>query len=81
MILFMFLRREVVVKRDSEVATVWGGGEGGVIYGEAEAVRDLGLMMTMSDLSHFSWRKLVYVWILTLVSAEREAVVMDLLEM
>ena len=27
-----------MVKNDSEFATVWGGGGGGVVYGEAEVV-------------------------------------------
>ena len=36
--IYVFLKREVVVKDDSEVATVWGWREGGVVYGEAEVV-------------------------------------------
>ena len=37
-LIYVFLKREVVVKDDSEVATVWGWREGGVVYGEAEVV-------------------------------------------
>ena len=35
---YELLKREIVVKEDSEVATTWGGKEGGVVYGEAEVV-------------------------------------------
>ena len=34
----VLLKREIVVKNDSEVATVLGGGEGGGVCGEAEVV-------------------------------------------
>ena len=37
----VFLKREVVAKEDSEVATMWGGKEGGVVYGEADIVGGL----------------------------------------
>ena len=36
--IYVLLKREVVVKNDSEVVTVWGRGEGGVVHVEAEAV-------------------------------------------
>ena len=44
---------EVIVKDDSEIATVGGWRQGGVVNGEAETVvlvRDLGLIMIRSDL-------------------------------
>ena len=83
---YVLLKREFVAKE--EVATVWGGKEGGVVYGKTEVVflmRDLGPMIIISDLSQFSWRKLVCIQVLIsvrqLVSVERVAVVMDLVEM
>ena len=37
-LIYVLLKREIVVKNDSEVVTVWGRGEGGVVYSEAEVV-------------------------------------------
>ena len=37
-LIYVLLKREIVVKNDSEDANVWEGGEGGVVYGEAEDV-------------------------------------------
>ena len=38
LLIYVFLKREFVVKNDSKVAAVWGGGEGGVVCVEAEVV-------------------------------------------
>ena len=37
-LIYVLLKREIVVKNDSEVAIVWGRGEGSVVYGETEVV-------------------------------------------
>ena len=37
-LIYVLLKREFVVKNDSEVATVWGRRKVGVVYGEAEVV-------------------------------------------
>ena len=37
-LIYVILKREDVVKEDSEVATLWPGKEGGVVYGEVDVV-------------------------------------------
>ena len=49
LVIYVFLKREVVVKNDSEVETVWGGREGGVVYGEAEVVSGFDELFEAND--------------------------------
>lgn len=58
MCLTWYLKEKFIVEDDSEDADVSGGGQSG---GVSSFVRDLGPMMSMSDLSQLSWRKFVFI--------------------
>lgn len=65
MCLTWYLKEKFIVEDDSEDADVSGGGQSGGVNSESEVVssfvRDLGPMMSMSDLSQLSWRKFVFI--------------------